>query len=67
MITATGHDHAQDPFGEEQRNDPDVKEILDFLEQGALPEDNKKARRIALQESLLAKVDGILYSVDLKQ
>lgn len=66
MITATRQDHAQDPFGEEQRNDPDVKEILDFLEQGTLPEDNKKARRIALQESLLAIVDGILYSVDLK-
>jgi len=66
VVTATKQDHVQDPFGKEQRNDPDVKEIIDFLEQVALPEDKKKAQKIALQESLFAVVDGILYFVDPK-
>ena len=59
VVTATKQDHVEDPFGEEQMNDPDVKEIIDLL-------DNKKAWRIALQESLFGVVDGILYFVNPK-
>ena len=43
-----------------------MKEIIDFIEKGALPEDSSRARKIALQESLFCIVDGILYSLDPK-
>lgn len=56
----------QEPFAIEQRKDPNVKEIIDFLEHGVLPENNNRARKIALQESLYAVIKKILYFIDPK-
>ena len=63
-VSTTGKDLEQDPFAWEQRQDPAVKEIIDFLESGTLPEDATRARKLALQESLFTLVSGILYFID---
>jgi hypothetical protein len=39
-VSATNECIGQDPFAMEQRRDPNVQEIIDFLERGILPEDN---------------------------
>ena len=57
----------QQAFGEDQRKDANINEIIHFLETGELPTDSTKARKIALQESLFTLSDGTLYFVDPKQ
>ena len=52
---------------QEQRKDPELLEIIQFLETEELPEDEKRARRIALQRSLFAVVNETLYYLDPKQ
>ena len=54
-------------FAEEQRRDPEVAEIIKFLETGELPLEEKRARVIALQKSLFVLKEGILYYADTKQ
>ena len=54
------------PFHEEQRKDARVMEIIKFLEQGELPQDEGRARKLALQSSLFALVDNILFFHDQK-
>ena len=41
---------AETSFAEEQRKDPEVAEIITFLETGVLAQEEKQARRIALQK-----------------
>ncbi len=53
-------------FGVEQRKDPDLQEIVDFLEE-ELSYEQKWAWKIALQASLFTIEEGILYYVDPKQ
>ena len=60
--------HTQcDDFALEQRRDPKLKEVIDFLERGELPEEEKTARQIALQKSQFTLQDNILYYLDHKQ
>ena len=54
-------------FEEEQRKDPDVMETIHFLENEELPADQKRATKIAAEQSLFALVDGVLYYVDPKR
>ena len=54
-------------FGEEQKRDAEVMEIIWFLETGELPVNQKRARGIATQQSLFTLVDGVLYFLDPKQ
>ena len=51
----------------EQRKDTELREILDYLECGALPDDDSRARKIVLQGSQFAVIDEILYFMDPKQ
>ena len=51
-------------FAAEQQKDPDVKEII---EQGTLPSDDKKARRIAMQKSMFAIENAMLFYLDPRQ
>lgn len=53
-------------FATEQRKDPDVREIYQFAENGTLPTEDKRARRLVLEGSLFTIVDGILYFLDPK-
>lgn len=50
----------------EQQNDPRVRELKEFLEQGTLPTDPARARKIALQQMLFAVIDGVVYFIDPK-
>ena len=54
-------------FREEQKLDPELMEIIHFLETEELPADATRARKIAAQQSLFAVVDGVLYFIDQKQ
>ena len=51
----------------EQVKDQRVKKVIEFLQHGKLPEDRTRAHKFALQESLFAIIDGILYYVDPKR
>ena len=62
----SNHGYTQDSFASEQRRDMDLREIIDFLEKGALPTDDGRARKISLRESLFTIIDGILYFIDPK-
>ena len=46
---------------DEQRK---VMEVIRFLENEVLPEDNNRARNLALQENLFAIIDRVLYHLD---
>ena len=59
--------HSQNSFAMEQRKDKELREILDYLECGALPDDDSRARKIVLQGSQFAVIDEILYFIDPKQ
>ena len=54
-------------FEVEQRRDPALMEIIQFLERGVLPEDQTRARKLALQRDSYAIVDGVLYHLDSKR
>ena len=53
-------------YASQQRKDQQLKEIVDFLSSGRLPEDSKRAKTVASQETLFSLSDGILYYVDPK-
>ena len=54
-------------FEEDQRKDPAMVEIIRFLEEGVLPDDPDRARKLALQEHLFVIIDRVLYRLDSKQ
>ena len=59
-------DHGEESsnFVYEQRKDPDIREIAAFLEQGELPTDEAKARRLALRGTMFALIDEVVYFID---
>ena len=40
--------------------------MIDFLQDGVLPDDFSRAKKLTAQESLFALVDGILYYIDVR-
>ena len=61
-----GSQSLSNDYAAEQAKDVQVKEIVDFLEKGDLPEDQKRARKVVAQGPLFAIVNGILYFRDPK-
>lgn len=51
----------------EQAKDPEVQQLIAFIERGRLPPEENKARKMALQRSLFTVVEGVLYYVDPKR
>ena len=47
-----------------QQNDPELKLIMDYLEKGDLPKDDKKARELVLGKSLYQVIEEILYHME---
>lgn len=45
-----------------QRNDPQLAPIVEYLEKGELPADDKRARELALTKSQYTIADYFLYS-----
>ena len=56
----------KDDFGVEQRKDKELKDMIQFLEGGSLPENREAAKKIAVQALSFTIIDGILYFVDSK-
>ena len=54
-------------FAEEQRKDPCVLEILQFLETGEFPADQQCAWKLAPQEHLFVLINHVLYHLNQKQ
>ena len=52
---------------EEQRKDSSLVEVIRFLEEGVLPEDETRARKLALQGDLYTIVGSTLYHLDAKR
>ena len=48
----------------EQKRDPELRQIIDFLQTSALPSDEGRARKIALQSPLFTIIDGTLFYLD---
>ena len=55
---------APDDLLEAQRKDPEVLEMLNYLEHGELPANDKDAHRIVMQSSAYCLIDKLLYYVD---
>ena len=54
-------------FATEQRRDPNLEQVINFLVAGNLPSEEKTARQIILQKSLFTIQQDILYYVDPRQ
>ena len=50
-------------FAEEQRKDPDLCDVIWFIENRDLQVDPRKAKKIALQAPLFTLSDDILYYI----
>ena len=61
--TAVAGDDGND-YTVEQSKDPVLREMINFLQEGTLPEDLSKARKLAAQKSVFILTDGVLYYVD---
>ena len=51
-------------FHLEQRKDPKLKKLIDYLEKGTLPSSDRNARRVAMRALNFIIIDKILYLVD---
>jgi transposase InsO family protein len=54
---------ANDKLHAEQRKDAEVKQMIDYLENDILPDNDKEAKRIALLADQFMIKDGILYHI----
>ena len=54
-------------YGVEQAKDSDLRETMEFLKSGDLPDDPQRARKIAAQAPSFALVEGILHYIDPKR
>ncbi|KAL5481622.1 hypothetical protein EMCRGX_G021819 [Ephydatia muelleri] len=66
LLAAEPQQVQQVDFREEQKKDPHVMQTIRFLEEGELPQEEKQARKLALQAPMFAVTDGILYYVETK-
>ena len=48
----------------EQIKDPKLKEIIDYLEKKCLPDDQVRAKKLVIQESLFTLISDVLYYID---
>ena len=53
-----------DSFDIEQTKDPKLAQVIAFLQNGDLPQDEKQARKVAAQAPLFVLVDIILFYLD---
>ena len=56
-----------DEFGIEQRKDPEVLKMFQYIENETLPEEEKEAKRIVLQSNLFTVTNDVLYFIDSRQ
>ena len=58
---------APDDFGQEQRKDPHLRDLMCYLTDGTLPEDATVARTVVAQAPQFTLSEGILYLPDTSQ
>ena len=51
-------------LAELQRKDSELVEVIDYVQKGVLPTDDKRQRQLVLEGSRFAIMDGVLYYVD---
>ena len=54
----------EDGLSKRQRDDPKLFEVINFLEMGVLPEDEKRAKVLALTKSQYHMEGGVLYRLE---
>ena len=54
----------EDTFRKRQREDPELLPMMEYLETGTLPEEEKRARAVALSSDRFELEEGILYHVE---
>ena len=54
----------QSDYSMEQRRDPELRAMIEFLGENKLPDDSSQAKKIAAQESQFTFTDGVLYFID---
>ena len=60
-----GGGSTQEPLGKRQFTDPDLREMMVYLDTGKLPDDNQRAREIVLGKPQYTLRDGVLYRIEL--
>lgn len=55
------------PFGNKQKKDIQLREVIQFLKTEELPTDAKPVKKIASLQYLSAIIDDMLYYIDHKQ
>ena len=63
-VTVGGKDVQSPELATLQREDPQLMEVITFLETGVLPAEEKSARSLVLSQSQYVIEDGILYRVE---
>ncbi len=56
-----------DSLGVHQKNDPDIVEILRFIQEGKLQDKNDTQKKLVLQAPLYTVIEGILYYIDARR
>ena len=56
-----------DSFAEEQKQDSNIRKLVNYLEEGTLPEDTRSASKVVSLAPLFTLVNNILYFIDAKQ
>ena len=64
IATPAGGDDSLPGIGREQRTDPYYADVIKYLEEGILPTDETKARRIAMASPRFDLIDGVLCLVE---
>jgi len=67
LLQADPVDKPTTALQEDQRRDPDLLELVRYMEEGILPADQQKARKLVLQAQTFVILDDILYYVDSKR
>ena len=67
LLGASPTDVTHIAFAVEQNRDPELLEIKRFIQLKELPEDERRARRIAIQRELFVLEENTLYYLNLKQ
>ena len=59
----SGEGTAQQCLLEQQYGDPELWNVIQYLQSGVLPEDNVDARKLTMSEGQYSIVDGVLYNL----
>ena len=63
VSTPTEQERCQPTIAGQQRNDPNLQPIIEYLENNSLPDDNSKAQQLILNKRNYTNVDGVLYQL----